>query len=250
MASGWRLAKSLETLRDQVNNAYPNRSKRSDGTIGDASHAASASDHNPNRNGVVCAMDITNDPAGGFDVHAMAEHLRAHRHPNLRYIISNARIAGWWTNWEWQPSSGHTQHAHFSVGTLGVGDGQTYDRYDDTTLWDINKGEEMSKSNMATARQLAYAILGNDGRDGRINAISGNRDGDLEKNHKDAELDVKYLNQLFDSVEAQNYRKTLDAVYKERDDLRSKVKELEESLKNKDSGEAAKKLQAIKDALK
>ena len=133
----WRLAKSLETLRNQVNAAYPNRSKVSDGTIGDAAHAASASDHNPNRNGVVCALDLTHDPARGFDAHALAEHLRVNRHPNLRYVISNARIAGAHTGWQWRPSVGHYQHCHISVGTHGVGDGQTYDNYDSTQAWDI-----------------------------------------------------------------------------------------------------------------
>jgi hypothetical protein len=43
----WRLAKSQETLRAQVNAAPPGRSKRDDGTIGDERHQASASDHNP-----------------------------------------------------------------------------------------------------------------------------------------------------------------------------------------------------------
>ena len=136
----WRVANSLVTLRNQVNDKYPQRSKVSDGTIGDAAHAKSISDHNPNKNGVVCALDLTHDPANGFDAHALAEHLRTHRHPNLRYVISNARIAGWWTNWQWQPSSGHTKQIHVSVGTHGVNDGETYDRYDDTTPWEINGG--------------------------------------------------------------------------------------------------------------
>lgn len=162
MATSWRLAKSLQTLRTQVNEAHPNRSKASDGTIGDAAHASTASDHNPNRNGVVCALDLTHDPANGFDAHALAEHLRLNRHPNLRYLISNARIAGWWTNWEWQPSSGHTKHIHVSVGTLGVADGQTYDNYDSSQLWDI-KGESMIKdadNEFGRWQKVGYQIRG------------------------------------------------------------------------------------------
>lgn len=134
----WRLANSLTKLRNQVNAAYPRRSKVSDGTIGDAAHAAGASDHNPNPNGVVCALDLTHDPANGFDAHALAEHLRVNRHPNLRYIISNARIAGAHTNWQWQPSSGHYQHAHISVGNANAPDGQTTYNYDGTDDWNIN----------------------------------------------------------------------------------------------------------------
>lgn len=157
---GWRLAKSLETLRNQVNVAYPARSKVSDGTIGDAAHAASASDHNPNPNGVVCALDLTHDPAHGFDAHKLAEYLRTHRHPNLRYIISNARIAGWWTNWQWEPSSGHTQHVHISVGTLGVGDGQTYDRYDSTQKWDIGINQEEDMIDITGVHELFKFYFG------------------------------------------------------------------------------------------
>lgn len=36
----WRLAKSLVTLREQVNALSPNRSRVSDGTIGDKTEAA------------------------------------------------------------------------------------------------------------------------------------------------------------------------------------------------------------------
>lgn len=142
----WRLAKSLTNLRKQVNAEYPKRSKDRDGTIGDAAHAATASDHNPNPSGVVCALDLTHDPKNGFDAHALAEHLRVHRHPNLRYIISNARIAGWWNGWTWEASSGHTQHIHVSVGNHGVADGQTTSNYDSTKDWNITKEEIMEKT--------------------------------------------------------------------------------------------------------
>jgi len=36
----WRTAKSLIICRDQINQVAPNRSKASDGTIGDAAHAS------------------------------------------------------------------------------------------------------------------------------------------------------------------------------------------------------------------
>jgi hypothetical protein len=60
-----RLARSLETLRHQVDQLAPNRDKDSDGWIGDTSHQARKSEHNPDANGVVRALDITNDPAPG-----------------------------------------------------------------------------------------------------------------------------------------------------------------------------------------
>ena len=61
------MAKSLEVLLKQVNAQAPGRSKVSDGGIGDEEHSSRASDHNPNAAGVVQALDLTHDPAGGFD---------------------------------------------------------------------------------------------------------------------------------------------------------------------------------------
>lgn len=146
----WRIAKSLVVLRNQINSAYPNRSTLSDGTIGDQAHSQVASDHNPNGYGVVCAMDITHSPQTGFDAHALANNLVAHRHPNLKYVISNSRIAGAWTGWQWRQYNGvnpHSKHIHVSVG---VGqDGQSDPgTYDDESSWAVgqsnnNKGEVM-----------------------------------------------------------------------------------------------------------
>ena len=46
------------TLRDQVNRRWPKRDKRSDGWIGDAAHSQRASFHNPDKRGLVFAIDI------------------------------------------------------------------------------------------------------------------------------------------------------------------------------------------------
>lgn len=170
----WRIANSLARLRDQINAAYPNRSKASDGVIGDAAHAASASDHNPNGAGVVCAMDITNSPQTGFDVHALAERLRVNRHPDLKYIISNRRICGAWTGWNWWPYNGsnpHSSHAHFSVGSGN--DGQSQPPYDDTNDWAVGGAQVPSggKSIDEVAREVMAGKWGN-GVD-RTNALSG-----------------------------------------------------------------------------
>ena len=161
----WRLANSLVRLRDQINKAYPSRNKASDGTIGDAAHAASASDHNPNAAGVVCAMDITHSPQTGFDAHALADRLRVNRHPDLKYIISNRRIAGAWTGWAWSPYNGlnpHSSHVHISVGRGN--DGQSTPPYDDTNDWSLGgtvtppKG---GKSNDEVASEVLAGVWGN-----------------------------------------------------------------------------------------
>lgn len=135
----WRLAISLETLRSQINEAYPNRSKASDGTIGDTAHQAVPSDHNPNSEGVVCALDLTHDPSNGFNAHDLADHLRLHRHPQLKYIISYRRIADESTDWNWTRYDGdnpHDKHIHISVGK-GPDGRSAPGTYDSNQPWDI-----------------------------------------------------------------------------------------------------------------
>lgn len=134
----WRVAKSLETLRSQVNTAHPDRRKDSDGTIGDEAHATRNSDHNPwvqdGSTGVVTALDITHDPAHGVDTYAIAETLRKNRDARLKYIISNRRIfSSQVSPWEWRPYNGtnpHDQHVHISV----LSDKK---EYDDTSPWKL-----------------------------------------------------------------------------------------------------------------
>lgn len=157
----WRVARSLEVLRGQVNTAYPNRSKATDGTIGNAAHARTASDHNPNTQGVVCAADLTHDPKNGFDAHGLAERLRVYRHPALKYIISNKRIAGAWTNWEWAKYKGsnpHTNHIHISVGQGA--DGRSTGNFDDASHWQV-QGTVARKSDEEIAREVIAGKWGN-----------------------------------------------------------------------------------------
>lgn len=130
--AAYRLAKSLEKLRVQINAAYPNRSKTSDGWIGDAAHRSRPSDHNPNAAGVVCALDITHDPKNGVDAGALAEKLRASGDPRIKYIISNHRIANSGQPWRrYTGSNGHTMHCHISVsGSARL--------YDDDSDWPLS----------------------------------------------------------------------------------------------------------------
>lgn len=115
----WRVAKSLLRLRDQVNIAFPDRSKDSDGTIGDERHSARESDHNPDTDGVVKAMDITHDPDNGCDSYKLAEELRASRDHRIKYIISDRKIcSSTQSPWMWRPYRGsnpHDKHVHISV---------------------------------------------------------------------------------------------------------------------------------------
>jgi hypothetical protein len=119
----WRVAKSLLRLREQVNTMAPDRSKASDGTIGDAAHASRTSDHNPwvkdGSIGIVTAMDITHDIPHGCDAQALVDALVNSRDPRIKYIIYNRRkISSKIQPWVWRNYTGanpHTKHFHLSV---------------------------------------------------------------------------------------------------------------------------------------
>lgn len=140
--SGWRVARSLEVLRAEINAVAPGRSTTSDGSIGDAAHAGSPSDHNPNSDGVVCARDFTHDPDSGADMHRLSRTIVANAPPALKYVIwdrqiwSRSRSAEGWRRYS--GSNPHTQHMHVSVGRGP--DGQSSGPYDDTTPWGIATG--------------------------------------------------------------------------------------------------------------
>lgn len=147
----WRLARSLDRLRAQVNAAVPGRSKASDGSVGDLAHSARKSEHNPDANGVVRAIDITHDPKGGFDSYAFAEHLRKTADKRVYYIISNSRIANPGQPWrKYTGSNPHDHHVHISV----VSDPKLYD---DTKDWDIGLGAASLVSRVVAAVVEAIA---------------------------------------------------------------------------------------------
>jgi hypothetical protein len=118
-----------------VNERWPQRSKASDGAIGDTAHARTASDHNPNHDGIVCALDITHDPTNGPDIEQLGTYLANHPHPDCKYLIFNRKLASRLTMWQTRPYTGdpHTNHLHISVG-IGP-DGKSRQPYDDTTPW-------------------------------------------------------------------------------------------------------------------
>lgn len=123
--TSWRTAKSLITLRDQANAAFPDRSKASDGTIGDGDHQSRESDHNPwvkdGSQGVVTALDLTHDPAHGCDAQRIVDALVASRDPRIKYVIWNKRILSASVRpWVWRVYGGgnpHTLHFHLSVSS-------------------------------------------------------------------------------------------------------------------------------------
>jgi len=120
----WFVAPSLNALLASINSNFPHRDKSSDGSIGDASHAARASEHNPcwactgYQYGIVRARDFDIDDGDpGRDLRL--EILKACiGHPAVWYVISNgiiySRTYGW-TARKYNGPNGHFHHVHVSI---------------------------------------------------------------------------------------------------------------------------------------
>ena len=128
MAEYW-LCDAGDTLRGQIDKRWPKRDRASDGWIGDASHAAVKSDHNPDwdAGGVVRAIDVDSDldKANPDTAQKLANQIigyaRAHKDgARLSYVIFDHKIASGTyssTYWTWRPYTGsdpHTNHIHVS----------------------------------------------------------------------------------------------------------------------------------------
>ena len=189
----WRLADSLEVLRAEVNDLAPNRSKASDGTLGDPAHASRPSRHNPNDDGVVCALDLTDDPLNGCDIHAIARRIARNPHPELAYIISNGEVWKRSTGgWEaYTGTSPHTHHAHFGVG---VGpDSEPRPPYDSNQTWGIAQEEDDMYSDAdrqaATNRHAELKAK----LDKILLIISNDEDGKIARRTKETVLGIRKL---------------------------------------------------------
>jgi hypothetical protein len=121
------LSESAKQLRAQINECYPDRDKKSDGWVGDARHAATKSDHNPDpKTGCVRAIDIDSDISKVANTTSyLAEQLRqyAKAHPDrITYVIYNGKIASWILNYKWRTYKGidpHKSHIHISFSPKG-----------------------------------------------------------------------------------------------------------------------------------
>jgi hypothetical protein len=120
-----KLCKAGQQLREQIDDAFPDRDRASDGWIGDAKHAARKSDHNPSAEGIVRAIDIDADlrshKSEAFD---LADQLRllARFDKRVSYLIFNGKIASSKRNYKWRKYDGinpHKTHIHISFTKLG-----------------------------------------------------------------------------------------------------------------------------------
>jgi len=167
----WRLAESLITLRDQVNERWPTRDKTSDGSIGDQSHAARKSDHNPNSHGVVTAIDIDRELGGqpdgsnaGDTVGVLVSALRASKDPRIKYIIWQGQITMPGDLSRLKPyhgPNGHFHHAHISVSS----DPKLYDNAADWNLNGATSVLDVPVTLPVTHPTVKYGVKGQSVRD-------------------------------------------------------------------------------------
>ena len=128
------LCKAGQQLREQFDDCYSDRDRKSDGWLGDTRHAARPSDHNPDYanavNGVayVRAIDIDRDLSGVSKPDLMpdvADQIRLCAKAGdkrIAYVIFDGRIASAKKGWAWRPYTGidkHNHHCHISFTKKG-----------------------------------------------------------------------------------------------------------------------------------
>ncbi|OJF14317.1 hypothetical protein [Couchioplanes caeruleus] len=154
----WILVPCLVSLRTEFNRLAPDRGKASDGALGDASHAASPSDHNPDETGrtpyedsdrvnEVHAIDVDKDlrKPGWTMARCVGVIVKRHREgrdDRLQNVIYQRRI--WSRTWGWTAraytgANPHTGHAHFSARYTAA-------QERDTSPWGLLEEDDVTKS--------------------------------------------------------------------------------------------------------
>lgn len=123
----WALAPVIAQLRRELLEAFPGVPAAAYGTIGDDRHKTRKSDHNPDQNRYVRAIDIPQFKHEGPPLAETAEWLRqvgatgSHRLRQGGYVIHNRRIASERSQWRWTTYTGdsaHTLYVHLSCSRL------------------------------------------------------------------------------------------------------------------------------------
>ena len=145
--STYYLAPALAALRTEVNERYPQRDHASDGWIGDTSHQARPSDHNPDwsADGVVRALDIDIAPDGDPDTDLATLLVQSLiGDPRVWYVIHkfpDKPSTIWSRTHDWEPraytgSNPHDKHVHVSIqGANGLSAAAAQRIEDDTSTW-------------------------------------------------------------------------------------------------------------------
>jgi hypothetical protein len=122
-------------LREQIDDDYPDRDRKSDGWVADARHLAKGtSDHIPDARGIVRALDIDSDlSAHKEEAYAVVEKLRKlakNGDKRIKYIIYDGKIMSPLLGWKRRTYKGanpHRSHFHISFTSLGDTNGKWFD---------------------------------------------------------------------------------------------------------------------------
>ena len=128
------LCKAGQQLREQIDDSFPDRDRKSDGWIGDAAHSNRKSDHNPDpTNGIVRAIDVDANLDSRANTSAyLADQIRicAKKDKRIKYVIHLGKIASAKSLWRFRPYSGinrHDKHIHVSFSKKGDENGSWFE---------------------------------------------------------------------------------------------------------------------------
>ena len=123
------LSKAAVQMREQIDDSFADRSRKSDGWIGNEKHQNTKSDHNPLPNtGEVCAIDVDAKLCDQPEMSIyLAEQIRvaAKTDKRISYIIHVGKIASAKSFWRFVKYRGvnpHNRHIHISFRPNQKGD--------------------------------------------------------------------------------------------------------------------------------
>lgn len=164
--SGWRVAGSIQTFGNQIMGLRGYTwSHTVDGTLGDTAHSNRVSDHNPDPNGIVRALDFFEHEPDFVD--GVFEAMRLARDPRLKYAIHDNRMFASYSNsngpaWEWREYNGvngHETHGHLSVVAEPTADETHPWDLGDTDMWtkklDEQGWRDLAKAGIAAGTEAA-----------------------------------------------------------------------------------------------
>ena len=115
------LSKAAVQMREQIDDSFADRSRKSDGWIGNEKHQNTKSDHNPlPKTGEVCAIDVDAKLCDQPEMSIyLAEQIRvaAKSDKRISYIIHCGKIASaksFWRFVKYRGINAHTRHIHIS----------------------------------------------------------------------------------------------------------------------------------------
>jgi hypothetical protein len=131
------LCKAGQQLREQFDDSYSDRDRRSDGWVADARHIAQGtSDHIPDSvTGIVRALDVDRDVSGTAKPDLMPDIANQIRlaakagDKRIAYVIFAGRIASPRLGWRFRTYKGsnpHNHHLHVSFTKAGDTDGSFF----------------------------------------------------------------------------------------------------------------------------